>query len=216
MNRMLQRRELLSLGGSALGSVILSTSAGAEDKDGVRASYLKSIQPTRQDIDDWLGGRKYPFAKCVPELGARKMQAYADRPCRINSYGDSFTSCEQVSDGETWQEVLARHLCEPVRNYGIGGYSVYQSYLRQFFVGHYNSLGNHFCGFAGEDAGPQSRQSSAGTFGPGWFHQVTATDHSSWPRAQHDTTCGQQSRQLPARSTRESHRGVRPGTVVVR
>src|SRR5262249_58597382 len=36
----------------------------------------------------------------------------------------------QVSDGETWQESLAAHLGEPVRNYGIGGYSVYQAYLR--------------------------------------------------------------------------------------
>src|SRR5262249_2208542 len=56
--------------------------------------------------------------------------AYADKPCRINTYGDSFTSCEQVSDGETWQEILAAHLGEPVRNFGIGGYCVYQAYLR--------------------------------------------------------------------------------------
>ena len=58
------------------------------------------------------------------------MIMYADRTCRVNTYGDSFTHCDQVSDGETWQEVLAAHLCEPVRNYGIGGYSVYQAYLR--------------------------------------------------------------------------------------
>ena len=31
---------------------------------------------------------------------------------------------------ESWQEVLAAHICEPVRNFGVGGYSVYQSYLR--------------------------------------------------------------------------------------
>ena len=48
------------------------------------------------------------------------------------------------------------------------------------------------------------------------FHQVNAIHHCSWPCAQDDTTCGQQSRRLPARSTRKSHRGVRPGTVVVR
>jgi len=35
---------------------------------------------------------------------ARRTIAHRDRPCRINSYGNSFTSCEQVSDGETWQE----------------------------------------------------------------------------------------------------------------
>ena len=63
-------------------------------------------------------------------LDARRMFAHAGAPCRINSYGDSFTSCEQVSDGETWQESLAAHIGEPIRNYGIGGYSVYQAYLR--------------------------------------------------------------------------------------
>ena len=155
MNRMLQRREMLSLGGSVLGSAMLSRPVEGADREDVRARYLRSLLPSRNDVDDWLGGRKYPFAKFDPELGylhierdfkegiigavwrdrydklgARQMLAYADRPCRINTYGNSFTSCEQVSDGETWQEVLARHLCEPVRNYGIGGYSVYQSFLR--------------------------------------------------------------------------------------
>ena len=58
------------------------------------------------------------------------MMHYADRPCRINTYGNSFTQCHQVSDYETWQEVLAAHLQEPVRNFGIGGWSSYQAYLR--------------------------------------------------------------------------------------
>ena len=35
-----------------------------------------------------------------------------------------------MSDGETWQEYLSAHLQEPIRNYGIGGYSVYQAYRR--------------------------------------------------------------------------------------
>jgi len=60
----------------------------------------------------------------------RRMINYADKPCRINSYGDSFTQCHQVSDGETWQETLAAHLGEPIRNFGVGGWSVYQAYLR--------------------------------------------------------------------------------------
>ena len=51
-------------------------------------------------------------------------------PCRINTYGDSFTQGHQVSDGETWQEILAAHFCEPVRNFGIGGFGVYQAYKR--------------------------------------------------------------------------------------
>src|SRR5262249_10198057 len=62
--------------------------------------------------------------------GARRTIAHADKACRINTYGNSFTSCEQVSDGETWQEILAAHLGEPIRNFGTGAYSVYLAYLR--------------------------------------------------------------------------------------
>jgi hypothetical protein len=58
------------------------------------------------------------------------MVNYADQPCRINTYGDSYTQCAQVSDGETWQEVLAAHFREPIRNFGVGGYGVYQAYRR--------------------------------------------------------------------------------------
>ena len=42
--------------------------------------------------------------------GWRTSFMYTDRPCRINTYGDSFTQCHQVSEGETWQEYLAAHL----------------------------------------------------------------------------------------------------------
>ncbi len=62
--------------------------------------------------------------------GARRVVHFADRPARLHTYGNSFTHCDQVSDGETWQEYLAAHLQEPLRNYGIGGYSVYQAYRR--------------------------------------------------------------------------------------
>ena len=66
--------------------------------------------------------------------GHRKMINYADQPCRINTYGNSFTQCAQVSDGETWQEILAAHLREPIRNFGVGGYGVYQAYRRALRV----------------------------------------------------------------------------------
>jgi len=65
-----------------------------------------------------------------PRFKNRRMIHYADQPCRINTYGDSYTQCAQVSDGETWQEVLAAHFREPIRNFGIGGYGVYQAYRR--------------------------------------------------------------------------------------
>lgn len=63
-------------------------------------------------------------------LGERLVINYPDQPCRINTFGDSFTQCHQVSDGETWQEYLAANLGEPIRNFGVGGYGVYQAALR--------------------------------------------------------------------------------------
>ena len=66
----------------------------------------------------------------VQPNGARTSFIYNGRKCRINAYGDSFTQCHQVSDGETWEEYLAGHLGEPIRNFGMGGFGVYQAYRR--------------------------------------------------------------------------------------
>lgn len=129
--------------------------AESDVTEGQMRDLLRTLLLTHEDVEQWLKREAFPFCKNDPELGylhidrdfaegldgaicqyryddldARRMFAYASQPCRINTYGDSFTSCEQVSDGETWQEALAAHLGEPVRNYGIGGYSVYQAYLR--------------------------------------------------------------------------------------
>ena len=116
--------------------------------------YIKSAAPGKTELDVFLNkpgvwskfdadlgyvlGNSLPLegidTSCTISTtqadGARTMFMYKDKPCRINTYGDSFTQCQQVSDGETWQEYLAAHLGEPVRNYGVGGYGVYQAYLR--------------------------------------------------------------------------------------
>jgi hypothetical protein len=116
-------------------------------------TYLRDSAVPRGVIDRFLRGPSW--ARFDPELGyvlgnflptdgidgsatistarpdgARTSFMYADRPCRINTYGDSFTQCHQVSDGETWQEYLAAHLGEPIRNFGMGGYGAYQAYRR--------------------------------------------------------------------------------------
>ena len=116
--------------------------------------YLESIMPSREMVDRFVrannGGSAFDedlgwilcdgvrgdsvdgskgFYHYEPD-GARRVVNFPDRPSRIHTYGDSFTHCDQVSDGETWQEYLAAHLQEPLRNYGIGGYSVYQAYRR--------------------------------------------------------------------------------------
>lgn len=78
----------------------------------------------RGGIDDSLVCYTY-----VPN-GPRLMVNHSGSECRINTYGDSFTDGACVNDGETWQEVLAARLGEPVRNFGVGGYSSYQAYRR--------------------------------------------------------------------------------------
>ncbi len=78
--------------------------------------------------DDGVDGSRtfYQYEKG----GCRRRINAADVPCRIHAYGNSFTHCDQVSDGETWEEYLAAHLREPIMNFGVGGYGVYQAYLR--------------------------------------------------------------------------------------
>ena len=71
--------------------------------------------------------------------GARKVINFPDKPCRIHVYGNSFTHCSQASNGETWAEYLAAHLQEPIRNYGVGGYGVYQAYRRMLKIERQNS-----------------------------------------------------------------------------
>lgn len=66
--------------------------------------------------------------------GARSRFLYGGRKPRINTYGNSFTEGAQVSDGETWQEYLAGHFGEPIGNFGVGGYGVYQAYRRMLRV----------------------------------------------------------------------------------
>jgi hypothetical protein len=124
-------------------------------EDEMRA-FLGKILYDQKEVDDYFADQAFPFSKHSPEFGwllrdayfkdgvndsisvyhyekpdgERIMSNYAHQKCRINTYGNSFTQCHQVSDHETWQEVLAGNLQEPVKNFGIGGWSVYQAYLR--------------------------------------------------------------------------------------
>jgi hypothetical protein len=115
--------------------------------------YLESAGATTQEIDVFLNqdtwaqfdpdvgyilGNYMPkdgmdnsrTISTVNKDGTRTSFVYSDERCRINTYGNSFTHCHQVNDAETWQEYLAGHLGEPVRNYGMGGFGVYQAYRR--------------------------------------------------------------------------------------
>lgn len=106
------------------------------------ARYLNPKKPTILEFDPELGylHRNHCIVDGIDDTKSagtydprgknRIMINYADQPCRINTYGDSYTQCAQVSDGETWQETLASHFREPIRNFGVGGYGVYQAYRR--------------------------------------------------------------------------------------
>ena len=116
-------------------------------------SYLKTNLPAKEEIDVFVNEKGwvkfdresgYTLNKSLLHDGidncntivtsqeniVRTQYMYKNLPCRINTYGNSFTQSSQVSDGETWQEYLAAHLGEPIRNYGVGGLGVYQAYRR--------------------------------------------------------------------------------------
>jgi len=130
------------------------STAVSQHERGVQ-EFLTALTYTRKEVDTFLDSSQPNFARFDEELGyllrdhvmkngvdgsrsivtfaktgERTMINYAHLACRINAYGDSFTQGFQVSDGETWPEYLAAHLGEPIRNFGIGGYGVYQAYRR--------------------------------------------------------------------------------------
>jgi len=125
----------------------------AQEQKNSFAEYIRESVPTRKEIDVFLNdiswarfdkdvgyilGNYMPHdgldgsstISTVQSSGARTSFMYKGRICRINTYGNSFTQCNQVNDGETWQEYLAAHLGEPIRNFGMGGFGVYQAYRR--------------------------------------------------------------------------------------
>lgn len=84
--------------------------------------------PKNVRMQDGAGGAWSTYT--YEPSGCRRVINHADRPCRVHVYGDSFTQCQQVSDGESWEEYLAAHLGEPIRNFGVGGHSVFTACLR--------------------------------------------------------------------------------------
>ena len=61
--------------------------------------------------------------------GARNDVNYHDEVL-IASYGDSFTDCAEVNDNETWQYYIEELIHKDVKNYGVSGYGVGQTWLK--------------------------------------------------------------------------------------
>jgi len=142
----------MTITGSTIFPDFLHGKSSAYDKKSY-AEYLRKSAVPKKEMDIFLNENSW--AQFDPEVGyilgnymphdgmdgsstlstvmpdgKRTNQIYADKPCRINTYGNSFTHCHQVSDAETWQEYLAGHLGEPVQNFGMGGFGIYQAYRR--------------------------------------------------------------------------------------
>ena len=148
-----RRRDFLATIPVALASATAFARQG--DVNEALRAFLQPHVLKRSTLDQFLDSKAQVWAKFDPELGyllrnafvrdgvdgchtlaryqesgQRQQVNFPDQPCRMNTYGNSFTQGHQVSDGETWQEILAAHFCEPIRNFGVGGFGVYQAYRR--------------------------------------------------------------------------------------
>jgi len=89
-------------------------------ESGQAREYLETILYTRKEVEEWTSGRILPYGKTYDSFlgwvhadarirdvidgsivtyshsGPRRMSMYADKPCRINTYGNSYTHCDQV------------------------------------------------------------------------------------------------------------------------
>ena len=129
----------------------------------------------------------------VQANGARTSFVYAGRKCRINTYGDSFTQCHQVSDAETWQEYLAGHLGEPIRNFGMGGYGVYQAYRRMVREERTDHAADYVIFYIwGDDHIRSLLRCRHAIIYPWWDHQGGRMFHNNfWPNLELDLQTGQ-------------------------
>jgi hypothetical protein len=177
--------------------------------------YLRDAAVPREVIDRFLGGPSW--ARFDPELGyvlgdflpadgidgsvtistsrpdgARTAFMYVERPCRINTYGDSFTQCHQVSDGETWQEYLAAHLGEPIRNFGMGGYGAYQAYRRMVREEQTDHGAEYLVFYIwGDDHIRSLLRCRHALIYPRWDHQGGRMFHNNfWPNLEMDLDAG--------------------------
>jgi len=149
---------------------------------------------------------KSKYISTVRSDGARAMHMYENLPCRINTYGNSFTMCSQVSDGETWQEYLAAHLGEPVRNYGMGGYGVYQAYRRMLREEKTESSADYMLFYIwGDDHSRSLLTCRYVTFYPNWNNRGGRRFHNNfWPHLEMNLETGQFEEKENLLSTPES------------
>jgi hypothetical protein len=213
-----------------LNAVLLSTAlAQARNETVTFAQYLRKSAVPKSVIDTFLN--EHCWAQFDSELGyilgnymprdgldrsrtlsttqangQRTSSLYVNRPCRINTYGDSFTQCHQVSDGETWQEYLAAHLGEPIRNFGMGGYGVYQAYRRMVREEQREHAAQYVIFYVwGDDHIRSLLRCRHASFYRWWNHQGGTMFHNNfWPYVEMDLTTGRWVERENLLATRES------------
>jgi len=166
-------------------------------------TFLDSSQPSWARFDPEVGyvlGNSLPrdgmdgcyTISTAQENGARTAHMYADKKCRINTYGNSFTQCHQVSDGETWQEYLAAHIGEPVQNFGMGGFGVYQAYRRMVRTEQTDDSADYVVLYIwGDDHCRSVMRCRHATFYRWWDHRDGLSFHSNfWANIEMDMDSG--------------------------
>jgi hypothetical protein len=213
-----------------LSAVLLSTAFGQVQKEAVPfARYVRDSAVPKSVIDTFLNEKSwaqfdgelgYVLGNYMPRdgmdrsltlsttqaNGQRTSFLYVNRPCRINTYGDSFTQCHQVSDGETWQEYLAAHLGEPIRNFGMGGYGVYQTYRRMVREEQREHAAKYVIFYVwGDDHIRSLLRCRHASFYRWWNHQGGRMFHNNfWPCVEMDLTTGRWVEKENLLPTRES------------
>ena len=142
-----RRREFFATIPVALASATAFARQG--DVNEALRAFLQPHVLKRSTLDQFLDSKAQVWAKFDPELGyllrnafvrdgvdgchtlaryqesgQRQQVNFPDQPCRMNTYGDSFTQGHQVSDGETNKQRGRRNkqrgcsTFEPIDSYG--------------------------------------------------------------------------------------------------
>ena len=82
------------------------------------------------DYSSLLGWDYSRTDKRINQYQARKDSLQNFNKIKILTYGSSFTWGDGVNNEQTWQHYLSKKINAYVVNYGVGGYSIFQAYLK--------------------------------------------------------------------------------------
>ena len=77
-----------------------------------------------------LGWDNNPESNRLNNIGARNDLENQNKKKKYATFGSSFTWGDGVNNDETWQYYLSKEYDAYIANYGVGGYSIYQAYLK--------------------------------------------------------------------------------------